>query len=224
MDVLFFLLFSVCLIALIIGLVKPRSVIRWGNEEKKNRKNVLKYYGLGVILFFILFGANAGTSGTAKETASKSASISTTVEDQTIKDKKAASDLDAKIAALGDVNSLTLDKSAEIGAVRTSYEALTSDQKSLVSKLSTLTEAEGKVSELKAAAAKAVVATSSSSSTSAVNSAPSQSQNNEYTVYITKTGKKYHRAGCRSLSKSQISISKSDAISEGYTPCSVCNP
>ena len=44
------------------------------------------------------------------------------------------------------------------------------------------------------------------------------------TVYITKTGKKYHRDGCRYLSKSKISISLSDAESEGYGPCSVCNP
>ncbi|MDQ7094244.1 hypothetical protein REC12_11650 [Desulfosporosinus sp. PR] len=44
------------------------------------------------------------------------------------------------------------------------------------------------------------------------------------TVYITKTGKKYHRDGCRYLSKSRIPISLSDAESEGYEPCSVCNP
>ena len=43
------------------------------------------------------------------------------------------------------------------------------------------------------------------------------------TVYITKTGAKYHRDGCRYLSKSRIPISLSDAKS-GYDPCSVCNP
>lgn len=43
------------------------------------------------------------------------------------------------------------------------------------------------------------------------------------TVYITKTGAKYHRDGCRYLSKSKIPISLSDAKS-GYGPCSVCNP
>ena len=32
-------------------------------------------------------------------------------------------------------------------------------------------------------------------------------QPKEQTVYITKTGKKYHRAGCRSLSKSKIPVS-----------------
>jgi len=44
------------------------------------------------------------------------------------------------------------------------------------------------------------------------------------TVYITKTGKKYHRDGCGSLSKSKIAISLSDAKRKGYTPCSLCNP
>jgi len=46
----------------------------------------------------------------------------------------------------------------------------------------------------------------------------------EQTVYITKTGKKFHRNGCRSLSKSKISISRSNAIKKGYSPCSVCKP
>lgn len=45
-----------------------------------------------------------------------------------------------------------------------------------------------------------------------------------YTVYITRTGHKYHRSGCRYLSRSKITISLSTAISEGYTPCSVCCP
>lgn len=42
-------------------------------------------------------------------------------------------------------------------------------------------------------------------------------------VYITKSGTKYHAANCRYLSKSKISISLSDAIARGYTPCSRCN-
>lgn len=44
------------------------------------------------------------------------------------------------------------------------------------------------------------------------------------TVYITKTGKKYHRSGCRYLRQSKIAISLSNAKSSGYTPCKVCNP
>ena len=44
------------------------------------------------------------------------------------------------------------------------------------------------------------------------------------TVYVTKTGEKYHRGNCRYLRKSKIAISLDDAKSEGYEPCSVCNP
>jgi hypothetical protein len=42
-------------------------------------------------------------------------------------------------------------------------------------------------------------------------------------VYITRTGSKYHRAGCRYLSKSKIPISLKEA-KQHYSPCSVCNP
>src|ERR1019366_1138875 len=43
------------------------------------------------------------------------------------------------------------------------------------------------------------------------------------TVYVTKTGKKYHSENCSYL-KSKISISLSDALAKGYTACSKCNP
>ena len=46
----------------------------------------------------------------------------------------------------------------------------------------------------------------------------------EDTVYITKTGEKYHRAGCSYLSKSKIPISRADAIAQGYEPCKRCKP
>ncbi len=43
-------------------------------------------------------------------------------------------------------------------------------------------------------------------------------------VYITKTGSKYHSAGCRYLKSSCIPIKLSEAKARGYTPCSVCRP
>lgn len=46
----------------------------------------------------------------------------------------------------------------------------------------------------------------------------------EAVVYITDTGSKYHKSGCRYLKKSKHSISLSDAKAQGYTPCSVCKP
>jgi len=44
------------------------------------------------------------------------------------------------------------------------------------------------------------------------------------TVYITRTGAKYHSAGCGYLRQSSIPIPLADAKARGYTPCSRCNP
>lgn len=44
-----------------------------------------------------------------------------------------------------------------------------------------------------------------------------------YTVYVTKTGSKYHRAGCSYLRKSSMAMDLSEAR-KYYTPCSRCNP
>lgn len=49
---------------------------------------------------------------------------------------------------------------------------------------------------------------------------PSQTE----TVFVTRTGKKYHRGGCRYLSKSQIPIVLADAKARGFGPCSACDP
>lgn len=43
------------------------------------------------------------------------------------------------------------------------------------------------------------------------------------TVFVTKTGTKYHTAGCRSLSKSKIPMRLGDAA-EKYGACSICRP
>jgi len=51
-------------------------------------------------------------------------------------------------------------------------------------------------------------------------SAYSQAQ----TVYITRTGHKYHRQNCRYLRYSSYPISTSEAKERGYTACLVCSP
>jgi hypothetical protein len=44
------------------------------------------------------------------------------------------------------------------------------------------------------------------------------------TVYVTRTGKKYHRDGCRYLAASKIPISLKDAKANGYAACKGCRP
>ncbi len=46
----------------------------------------------------------------------------------------------------------------------------------------------------------------------------------EISVYVTKSGGKYHVLGCRHLSESSVPISLDDAKARGYEPCTVCEP
>lgn len=47
-------------------------------------------------------------------------------------------------------------------------------------------------------------------------------QPKEKTVYVTRTGTKYHKGSCQYLRDSKIEIPLSEAIANGYTACSVC--
>jgi methylphosphotriester-DNA--protein-cysteine methyltransferase len=44
------------------------------------------------------------------------------------------------------------------------------------------------------------------------------------TVYITRTGEKYHTERCASVKNSKIAVSLGEAVSKGYGPCKRCKP
>lgn len=52
---------------------------------------------------------------------------------------------------------------------------------------------------------------------------PAEEDEEEITVYVTRTGEKYHRGSCRYLRQSKIPMSLEDARLR-YDPCSVCDP
>jgi competence protein ComEC len=45
----------------------------------------------------------------------------------------------------------------------------------------------------------------------------------EHIVYVTRSGEKYHEAGCSHLSKSSIPVTLGQALQEGKAPCSRCH-
>jgi len=49
-------------------------------------------------------------------------------------------------------------------------------------------------------------------------------ENKDLVVYVTKTGKKYHKIGCRYLKTTSTEITLKDALLDGYTQCSICKP
>lgn len=65
---------------------------------------------------------------------------------------------------------------------------------------------------------------SSGSDTSVAENSAADSSNSETMVHITATGKKYHRAGCRTLKKSDTEVTLDEAKSMGLSPCGICNP
>lgn len=65
---------------------------------------------------------------------------------------------------------------------------------------------------------------SSGSDSSAAENSAANSSNSETMVHITATGKKYHRAGCRTLKKSDTEVTLDEAKSMGLSPCGICNP
>ncbi len=60
--------------------------------------------------------------------------------------------------------------------------------------------------------------------TKSIKETPKTIENKEVTVYITKTGTKYHRSSCSYLRRSSIPIDLNRAVNLAYTPCSRCNP
>ena len=67
--------------------------------------------------------------------------------------------------------------------------------------------------------------TSNSSSKDNENGVPENTtESNGITVYITRTGKRYHEDGCRHLSRSKIETTLNAAKAQGLTACGTCRP
>lgn len=47
---------------------------------------------------------------------------------------------------------------------------------------------------------------------------------NEDLVFITQSGSKYHTESCEYVTYPPVAVTRLQALDEGYTPCSRCNP
>lgn len=74
----------VAFIAIVLGLVKPKLVIRWGDEDKRTRGKVLKTYVTLLVVSFVLFGV------TIDKNSDKQASSDNTVVNTEQKSDKSA--------------------------------------------------------------------------------------------------------------------------------------
>lgn len=102
-------------------------------------------------------------------------------------------------------------------------EQLAAEKQRLADEQKAEEEAEAKKAAEAAAAQKAAQEKAATTSSSASSASKASSTTNPQTVYVTKTGKKYHNDGRSSLKKSKIAMSLSEAEAEGYTPCKNCH-
>jgi len=146
--------------------------------------------------------------------------------------EKENSELSDKVTEYEQTVSKLNKQVAEFSGYRDTYKELENKYNSLKTdydKISAENVSLKKTAETKAAVSSASskapnASAESGTSDSGGNSNLSADKNKSYTVYITKTGGKYHSGGCRYLRKSKISISKDSAVAQGYSPCDVCNP
>lgn len=66
MDNFLTVLFIIGFVCLIVGMVKPKAVIKWG--KVRNRKTVLKFYGTSLIVLFVAIGVIGEKSNIKNET------------------------------------------------------------------------------------------------------------------------------------------------------------
>jgi flagellar biosynthesis GTPase FlhF len=136
---LLLILFLISMVALVIGVVKPNLVIKWGSQEKRNRKSVLKYYGLSLIVSFILFGmtspdeevatTTAKTTEKAKDKATENKKKELTPEEKAAKEKAAADKIAAEEKAVADKKAAEEKAAAEkIAEVKAAAEKAAADQ------------------------------------------------------------------------------------------------
>ena len=74
------------------------------------------------------------------------------------------------------------------------------------------------------AIALAFVGVASTNTAPAAPSLAAQRDESRATVYVTRTGERYHRGSCHHLRRSKFAVSLSEAKRQGYTPCKVCRP
>lgn len=129
---------------------------------------------------------------------------------------------------------LVTDESEDAAALEATAEAEQAAEDAAKKEAAKKAKAEKKVAEKKAKAKKAKAEKAKAAKKAKIaqekaeakrkRAAAAKSQKNETTVYITRTGAKYHRGSCHHLRQSKIKTTKSEAVSSGYGACKNCRP
>jgi len=199
------------------------------------KKRALIIESILAVIIVVMFVTVAGTSEEKQtlekrynDLKAKSEETTKTLNDEIKQKENKIKDNEKKVTELQQE-----DKKNEINEsirlLETEKQKLEEEKKTLEGEKQTLTN---QIEELKKTSSILTERKNAKVSQNSSNSNPNASSSNKVTttaqntnsriVYITNTGKKYHRAGCSYLKKSKIETTMSNAVSSGYTPCSKC--
>lgn len=115
----------------------------WKYDEYNNKRNIILTNVFMIwFLIFLIPSIAIGTQVNGIAQAQKQEQL--LIESN----KKAAQEVDVKIKALGEPSQVTLEKTNDVKSIRTSYNALSSDQKEFVTQVAILTTAEKTITDL----------------------------------------------------------------------------
>lgn len=209
------------------------------NLQKKNTKKYLAYV-VGIFVLLAVIGS-CTSNGNTEELNSQISELQEENEKLTKQVEELQEEKDALEKQIEEKQKLLAELKPEKESSNEDYATLREENETLKSQMAELEtqvqeaesraqEAENKVQALEEQVQKAsgnvgnTANFSEDGNVSQSSSSVSAQDTQSYTVYVTKTGSKYHKSGCRYLSNSQIAMDKNEAISKGYSACSVCNP
>lgn len=200
-----------------------------------------------VIMFVIAIGMNGEKENLQrayKELQTKSDDTAKTLQARIDEKDKEILENQKKISELqqeekqNEIHSNITSLESEKQKLETEKKTLEQEKQTLSTQIEELKKTSSTVTQSKTTASKEIDNKSAAAPNSDSTTKPTATQNggsttkttekttpqntNSTIVYVTNTGKKYHKSGCSYLKKSKIEMSLTSAKNSGYTPCSRC--
>jgi len=182
-----------------------------------HKKSLLIESILGIIVI-IMLATIVGTNAKKESLENQYNEVQATLEDTSIKLNSQIKEKDDKIVELQQEEKKN-EINQSIQTLENEKQKLEEEKKSLETEKETLTS---EIEELKKTSSILTEKKNAKVSTSSTPTTTTVQNTNSAIVYVTNTGKKYHKSSCSYLKKSKIEMSLSEAQSKGYTACSKC--
>lgn len=190
------------------------------NEIKKKKfftKERIKTMAIVLLSFAVLGSSSSDKTNNTIQVSTDSDVLTSQISSLTNQNEKLENSITTYTNTISNLNDKNKSLEEKIQKLEKENSKLESEKNNLQNQISSLTS-KNNVSSSNSSSS------SNSTSKRKNSSTDSTTSNSSRTVYITKTGSKYHSSSCSYLKRSKIAISLKDAKDRGYSACSRCNP